>query len=317
MNKLQFQLTVPDELSGKRLDQALATLCPEHSRSRMQSWIKSGDVCVNKKKYKQRDTVNSGDIIAVDTTLQSIDESQAEAIPLDIIYEDNAIIILNKPSGLVVHPGAGNPNHTLVNALLNFDQSLETIPRAGIIHRLDKETTGIMVVARTLASHTFLVNSLQQRKIKREYQTVVCGQVISGGSIENKMGRHPVHRTRMAVTNSGKVAITHYKVIKKFQHYTHLHVQLETGRTHQIRVHMSHIKHPVIGDPVYGKNKSVRKGVSPVLLEIIKGFKRQALHAIALELPHPDTGEKMQFTTTLPDDMNTLLNALSDYDKTE
>lgn len=317
MNKLKFQFTVPGELSGKRLDQVLATLCPEHSRSRIQSWIKSGDVCVNKKKYRQRDSVISGDVIDIDTLIETVDEYQPEKIPLDIIYEDNEIIIINKPSGLVVHPGAGNPNHTLVNALLNFDQSLETIPRAGIIHRLDKQTTGIMVVARTLTAHTFLVNALQERNIKREYQTIVCGQMISGGCIENKMGRHPVNRTKMAVTNSGKVAITHYKVIKKFQHYTHLYVQLETGRTHQIRVHMSHIKHPVVGDPVYGNNKSVRKGIEPLLLEVIKNFERQALHAFSLELPHPVTNKKMQFTAALPDDMNTLLNALNNHDQPE
>ena len=317
MNRLQYQISVPEELEGKRLDQVIASLCPEHSRSRIQAWIKSGDVSVNKQKYKQRDIVNSGDVIDIDTLIEAIDEYQPEKIPLDIIYEDDAIIIVNKPCNLVVHPGAGNPNHTLVNALLNFDQSLETIPRAGIIHRLDKQTTGIMVVARTLAAHTFLVNALQERIIKREYQTVVCGQIISGGCIENKMGRNPVNRTKMAVTNSGKVAITHYKVIKKFQHYTHLYVQLETGRTHQIRVHMSHIKHPVVGDPIYGSNKSVRKGVNASLIEIIKNFERQALHAFSLELPHPVTSEKMQYTTALPDDMATLLNALDKYDQPE
>ncbi|MBL1141644.1 MAG: 23S rRNA pseudouridine(1911/1915/1917) synthase RluD [Proteobacteria bacterium] len=317
MSRFQLQVTVPDELAGKRLDQALSSLCPEHSRSRIQSWIKSGDVSVNNINYKQRDEVSSGDVIAIDTKLQTIDKYEAENINLDIIYEDNDIIIINKPVGLVVHPGAGNPNHTLVNALLNFDNTLEEIPRAGIIHRLDKDTTGVMVVARTLESHTFLVKRLQERVIKREYQTVVCGQIIAGGSIENKMGRHPVHRTKMAVTSSGKVATTHYKVIKKFQHYTHLHVQLETGRTHQIRVHMSHIKHPVIGDPVYGHNKSIRKGVDSLLREIITNFKRQALHAFSLELPHPSTDQKIKFTAELPEDMIVLIEGLNKYDQAE
>jgi 23S rRNA pseudouridine1911/1915/1917 synthase len=315
MSKFQLQVTVPEELTGKRLDQALSTLCPEHSRSRIQSWIKSGDVRVNNSNYRQRDEVSVGDIIEIDTELEIIEKCQAENIELDIVYEDSAIIIINKPAGLIVHPGAGNPDHTLVNALLHFDQSLEEIPRAGVIHRLDKETTGVMVIARTLESHTFLVKELQEREIKREYQAVVCGQLISGGTIKNKMGRHPVHRTKMAVTNSGKVAITHYKIIKKFQHYTHLHVQLETGRTHQIRVHMSHIKHPIVGDPVYGKNNSIKKGVDPCLRDIIKSFNRQALHAFSLELPHPSSKEKMKFTVELPDDMETLIEALNSYDQ--
>lgn len=316
MSKFQLQITVPDKLAGKRLDQALAKLCPEHSRSRIQSWIKSGDVSVNNLNYKQRDEVNFGDVIEINTEIHSIEKYEAEDIDLNIIHEDEAIIIINKPAGLVVHPGAGNPNHTLVNALLNFDTSLDVIPRAGIVHRLDKETTGVMVVARTLESHTFLVNQLQERNIKREYQAIVCGQIIAGGSIENRMGRHPVNRIKMAVTNSGKVATTHYRVIKKFQHYTHLDVQLETGRTHQIRVHMSHIKHPVVGDPVYGNNSSVKKGVDSTLREIIKNFQRQALHAYALELPHPITGNLIKFNAELPEDINALIEALNNYDST-
>ncbi|MGB1800375.1 MAG: 23S rRNA pseudouridine(1911/1915/1917) synthase RluD [Gammaproteobacteria bacterium] len=314
MSKFQRQISVPEELDGKRLDQALAKLCPEHSRSRLQSWIKSGDVTVNKSNYKQRGEVNSGDIIEIDAEIHTGESYEAEAIELDIIYSDESIIIINKPAGLVVHPGAGNPNHTLVNALLNFDASLATIPRAGIIHRLDKDTTGVMVVARTLESHTFLVDQLQQRNIKREYQAIVFGQLISGGSIENKMGRHPVHRTKMAVTNSGKVAITHYKILKKYEHYTHLHVQLETGRTHQIRVHMSHMKHPIVGDPVYGNNKSIKKGVNPPLRDIIKNFNRQALHAFSLELPHPASKETVKFTAELPDDITRLIEVLNQYD---
>ncbi len=314
MSKLQLQTIVPGELAGKRLDQALSKLCPEHSRSRIQSWIKSGDVRVNNLSFKQRDQVNFGDVIEINTELNSVDKYQAEAIELNIIHEDDAIIIINKPTGLVVHPGAGNPNHTLLNALLNFDDSLDTIPRAGIIHRLDKETTGIMVIARTLEAHTYLVDKLQKREIKREYQAIVCGQLIAGGSIENRMGRHPVHRVKMAVTNSGKTATTHYRVLKKFQHYTHLLVQLETGRTHQIRVHMSHIRHPIVGDPVYGNNNSIRKGVNSSLRDVIKNFKRQALHAYNLELPHPATGNKIKFHAELPSDMNLLIEALNTHD---
>jgi 23S rRNA pseudouridine1911/1915/1917 synthase len=316
MSKFQFQITVPDELSGKRLDQALSKLCPEHSRSRIQSWIKSGDVSVNNSNYKQKDEVNFGDVIEINTELNSIEKHEAEDIELNIIHEDDAIIIINKPTGLVVHPGAGNPNHTLVNALLNFDAKLDMVPRAGIVHRLDKETTGVMVVARTLESHTFLVHQLQERNIKREYQTIVCGQLVAGGTIENNMGRHPVNRIKMAVTNSGKKAVTHYRIINKFQHYTHLDVQLETGRTHQIRVHMSYIKHPIVGDPVYGNNNSVKKGVDSPLREIIKNFKRQALHAYSLELPHPITKDKMKFNAVLPNDINSLIEALNSYDQT-
>ncbi len=316
MPKLQLHIIIPEEHSGRRLDQALSKLIPEHSRSRIQSWIKAGDVSVNKSTYKQRSEVHIGDVIDIDTDIKSIEKYQAEAINLNILYEDEALIIINKPVGLIVHPGAGNPNHTLVNALLNFDEKLDAIPRAGIIHRLDKDTTGVLVVARTLESHTSLVDQLQKRDIKREYQAVVCGQLTSGGYIENKMGRHPKQRVKMAVTNNGKTAITHYRIIKKYDHYTHLHVQLETGRTHQIRVHMSHIKHPIIGDPVYGNNKSIRKGVDPSLRDFIVNFNRQALHAFSLELTHPISKEKMKFTAKLPNDIASLIDALNNYDYT-
>ena len=284
MPKLQLQIIIPEELAGRRLDQALSQLVPEHSRSRIQSWIRAGDVSVNKSTYKQRTEVHNGDIIEINTEINNIDKHQAEAINLTILHEDESLIIINKPAGLIVHPGAGNPNHTLVNALLNFDENLDAIPRAGIIHRLDKDTTGVLVVARTLEAHTSLVDQLQKRDIKRQYQAIVCGQLTSGGSIENKMGRHPKQRIKMAVTNNGKIATTHYRILKKYQHYTHLHVQLETGRTHQIRVHMSHIKHPIVGDPVYGNNKSIRKGVDSSLRDFILNFNRQALHAFSLEL---------------------------------
>ena len=249
MRKIQLEIVIPKKFEGKRLDLALSKLFPEHSRSRIQSWIKAGEVEVNNSKYKQRNVVNSGDIIKIDTTLKSIDKHQAEHIGLDVIHEDKAIIILNKPAGLVVHPGAGNQKHTLVNALLHFDEKLDVLPRAGIIHRLDKDTTGIMIIARTIESYTYLVNELQERNIKRNYKAIICGQLVAGGVIENKIGRHPMHRTKMAVTDKGKLATTHYRIIKKFQHYTYLDIQLGTGRTHQIRVHMNNEKHPIIGDP--------------------------------------------------------------------
>ena len=299
MRKIQLEIVIPEKFKGKRLDLALSKLFPEHSRSRIQSWIKAGEVEVNNSKYKQRNVVNSGDIIKINTTLKSIDKHQAEHIDLDVIHEDKAIIIINKPAGLVVHPGAGNQKHTLVNALLHFDEKLDVLPRAGIIHRLDKDTTGIMIIARTIESYTYLVNELQKRNIKRNYKAIICGQLVAGGVIENKIGRHPVHRTKMAVTDKGKLATTHYRIIKKFQHYTYLDIQLGTGRTHQIRVHMNNEKHPIIGDPLYGKNTFIKKGINASLREFIKNFKRQALHAYNLEFTHP-ISKKIHYFFRLP-----------------
>ena len=314
MKKIQLEIVIPEKFKGKRLDLALSKLFPEHSRSRIQSWIKAGEVEVNNSKYKQRNVVNSGDIIKINTTLKSIDKHQAEHIGLDVIHEDKAIIILNKPAGLVVHPGAGNQKHTLVNALLHFDEKLDVLPRAGIIHRLDKDTTGIMIIARTIESYTYLVNELQKRNIKRNYKAIICGQLVAGGVIENKIGRHPVHRTKMAVTDKGKLATTHYRIIKKFQHYTYLDIQLGTGRTHQIRVHMNNEKHPIIGDPLYGKNTFIKKGIDASLREFIKNFKRQALHAYNLEFTHPISKKIISLKAELPDDMNNLIKILEMYD---
>ena len=314
MRKIQLEIVIPEKFKGKRLDLALSKLFPEHSRSRIQSWIKAGEVEVNNSKYKQRNVVNSGDIITINTTLKSIDKHQAEHIGLDVIHEDEAMIILNKPAGLVVHPGAGNQKHTLVNALLHFDEKLDVLPRAGIIHRLDKDTTGIMIIARTIESYTYLVNELQKRNIKRNYKAIICGQLVAGGVIENKIGRHPVHRTKMAVTDKGKLATTHYRIIKKFQHYTYLDIQLGTGRTHQIRVHMNNEKHPIIGDPLYGKNTFIKKGINASLREFIKNFKRQALHAYNLEFTHPVSKKIISLKAELPDDMNNLIKILEMYD---
>ena len=314
MRKIQLEIVIPEKFKGKRLDLALSKLFPEYSRSRIQSWIKAGEVEVNNSKYKQRNVVNSGDIIKINTTLKSIDKHQAEHIGLDVIHEDKAIIILNKPAGLVVHPGAGNQKHTLVNALLHFDEKLDVLPRAGIIHRLDKDTTGIMIIARTIESYTYLVNELQKRNIKRNYKAIICGQLVAGGVIENKIGRHPVHRTKMAVTDKGKLATTHYRIIKKFQHYTYLDIQLGTGRTHQIRVHMNNEKHPIIGDPLYGKNTFIKKGINASLREFIKNFKRQALHAYNLEFTHPISKKIISLKAELPDDMNNLIKILEMYD---
>ena len=314
MKKIELEAIVPKKLEGKRLDLVLSKLFPEYSRSKIQSWIKTEEVKVNDLNYKQRHTVNYGDVIKINATLGNVVKDQAESIELNLIYEDNEIIVINKQAGLVVHPGAGNPSHTLVNALLNFDKKLENLPRAGIIHRLDKDTTGIMVIPRTIESHTFLVDELQKKNIKRNYRAIICGQLIAGGKIENKIGRHRTYRTKMAVKDKGKLAITYYKIIKKYQHYTYLDVQLGTGRTHQIRVHMNSIKHPVIGDPLYGKNTFLKKGIRASLREHIKSFKRQALHAHNLTFTHPSQRKIVSYKAELPDDMKTLIKTLDKYD---
>ena len=314
MKKIELEITIPKELDGKRLDVALSELLPEYSRSKIQSWIKAGEVGVNNLNHRQRDVVNADDIIKINTVPKNTDKDQAEAIDLNVIHEDDEIIIINKQAGLVVHPGAGNQKHTLVNALLHFDKNLDVLPRAGIVHRLDKDTTGIMIIARTIKSHTHLVSELQKRNIKRNYRALICGQLIAGGTIENKIGRHPVQRTKMTVTDKGKLAITHYKIVKKFQHYSYLDIQLDTGRTHQIRVHMNSINHPVIGDPMYGKNSFLKKGIETSLRDHIKNFKRQALHAYSLELIHPKIKKLVNYKAEMPDDMKNLIKILEKND---
>ena len=314
MKKIELEITIPKELDGKRLDVALSELLPEYSRSKIQSWIKAGEVGVNNLNHRQRDVVNADDIIKINTVPKNTDKDQAEAIDLNVIHEDDEIIIINKQAGLVVHPGAGNQKHTLVNALLHFDKNLDVLPRAGIVHRLDKDTTGIMIIARTIKSHTHLVSELQKRNIKRNYRALICGQLIAGGTIENKIGRHPVQRTKMTVTDKGKLAITHYKIVKKFQHYSYLDIQLDTGRTHQIRVNMNSINHPVIGDPMYGKNSFLKKGIETSLRDHIKNFKRQALHAYSLELIHPKIKKLVNYKAEVPDDMKNLIKILEKND---
>ena len=314
MKKIELEITIPKELDGKRLDVALSELLPEYSRSKIQSWIKAGEVGVNNLNHRQRDVVNADDIVKINTVPKNTDKDQAEAIDLNVIHEDDEIIIINKQAGLVVHPGAGNQRHTLVNALLHFDKNLDVLPRAGIVHRLDKDTTGIMIIARTIKSHTHLVSELQKRNIKRNYRALICGQLIAGGTIENKIGRHPVQRTKMTVTDKGKLAITHYKIVKKFQHYSYLDIQLDTGRTHQIRVHMNSINHPVIGDPMYGKNSFLKKGIETSLRDHIKNFKRQALHAYSLELIHPKIKKLVNYKAEMPDDMKNLIKILEKND---
>ncbi len=314
MHKLQLQTAVPEALAGRRLDQALAALFPRHSRARLQAWITAGYVRVNDQNLKQKDRVKGADRIKINAIITEHGGDRPEAIPLAIIHEDDSLILVNKPAGLVVHPGAGNPEHTLVNALLHHDPGLSALPRAGIIHRLDKDTTGLLIIARTASAHTALVKHLQARRIKREYQAIVSGRVTAGGTIAAAIGRHPLQRKKMAVTPNGKAAITHYRLIKKYRHYTHLALRLETGRTHQIRVHLAHINHPLAGDPVYAKHKTGVKGSSAGLRQTIAKLGRQALHACRLTLPHPESGKTITCGAELPPDMRRLIEALERHD---
>ena len=313
MQQEDFTVIVPEQHSGKRLDQALALLCPQHSRSRLQAWIRNGFVSVDGAALKQKDSVRGGQSIRVSATLDDHNENWVEQeIPIDVVFEDEAILAVNKAPGIVVHPGAGNPDRTLVNALLYYAPLLAKVPRAGIVQRLDKDTSGIMVVAKTPESHTRLVRDLQDRNITREYRAIVRGTLISGGTVSAPIGRHPTLRTRMAVTEKGKPATTHYRVVRKFPACTDTRVRLETGRTHQIRVHMAHLGHPVIGDPVYGGRKRFAKNVSAALREALAAFPRQALHALRLELRHPVTGELLELEAPLAADMAQLLDKLCD-----
>ncbi len=307
-----FTAVVPDDLAGQRLDQALAQLFPDFSRARLQQWIKAGQVTVDGQQRKPKDKLLGGEQIELAATSEEEVSWQAQPIPLNVVYEDEALLVINKPAGLVVHPATGNPDGTLVNALLNHAPELSEVPRAGIIHRLDKDTSGLLVVARTLKSQKVLVEQLQAREMKREYQAVVCGVLTAGGTVDEPIGRHPVDRKRMAVVYNGKEAITHYRVIERFRAHTHIRVNLETGRTHQIRVHMAHLRYPLVGDQVYGGRLRLPPGCGEALQTMLRQFKRQALHAARLGLVHPGSGEEMSWEAALPDDMLALLRVLAE-----
>jgi len=307
---IKINIIIPDAMSGKRLDQALAELLPEHSRARLQGWIRDDYVQIDKKSMRPRDKVHGGEQVEIRAEIESQISAAPEDIPLEIVFEDEHLIIINKPAGLIVHPGAGNPQHTLMNALLHHDQQLEQVARAGIVHRLDKDTTGLLVVARTPQSHTYLANQLQTRKIHREYVTIVSGIMTAGGTINQPIGRHRTHRTKMAVVKNGRPSTTHYRIIKKYKHHTQLQVNLETGRTHQIRVHLTWLHYPIIGDPVYGGKKQLVKGMDPNLANYITDFPRQALHARAIQLHHPLSKEMMTWQAPIPEDMAELINTL-------
>ena len=306
-----IDLEVPAELAGQRLDSALARLMPEHSRTRIKGWIEEGAVLMGRQRVRPRDIVAEGARIRVQlkpTALQT--QVLPEAITLRLVHEDSDLIVIDKPAGLVVHPGAGNPNHTLQNALLGFDPTLARLPRAGLIHRLDKDTSGLLVVARNPEAQTSLSRQLMARSMSREYVAVCVGVMTGGGTIDAPIGRNRTDRLRMAVRESGRSAVTHYRVLERYRAHTYLSVQLETGRTHQIRLHLSHLKYPIVGDPVYGGRFAQPKGAGQELLDTLRGFKRQALHAAKLGFDHPRTGKRVALDSPPPPDFGQLLFAL-------
>lgn len=311
---INLSAIIPEHLNGQRLDQALAELFADFSRARLQTWIREHHVLLDSKPKRPRDIVKTGQKVTILAPLVTQTKWEAQNINLDIVYEDEHLIVVNKPIGLVVHPAAGNPDSTLVNALLHHCPSLEKLPRAGIVHRLDKNTSGLLVIAKTLPAHTALVKQLQKHRIQREYSAIVQGVLISGGTIDKPIGRHPHQRKLMTVTESGKTAITHYRILERFPAHTWLKVNLETGRTHQIRVHMAFIHHPIIGDASYGGRLKIPSQTSESLANALRNFKRQALHAQRLGLIHPMSGEFVEWQVPLPKDMENLLELLR-YDK--
>ena len=310
-NTIQLEASTEAAHFGLRLDQVLADLFPEYSRSKLKTWIQDGNVAVNGEVITvPRHKMQMDELVTVQAEMDVQVTSEAQDIALNIVYEDEHILVINKPADLVVHPGAGNPSGTVLNALLNHCPEIDKVPRAGIVHRLDKDTTGLMVVAKTIPAQTHLVDQLQRREMSREYEAVALGTMVAGGIVDAPIGRHATKRTHMAVREMGKPAVTHFRVIEKFRAYTHLRLKLETGRTHQIRVHMAHIKHPLLGDQVYGGRPRLPKGASEEFIAALRGFQRQALHAAQLSLFHPETEEWMTWKAPLPRDMQDLLKAV-------
>ena len=301
---------MPDDLGGRRLDQAAALLLPEFSRSRLKSWIDAGRLTIAGEGAKPRTQLRGGEELVLDTELEVAVPVEPEAIPVKVVHQDAALLVIDKPVGLVVHPGAGNRSGTLQNALLNLYPALATLPRAGLVHRLDKDTSGLLLVARTLESHTKLAAALELREIKRTYRAICQGALTGGGTVDAPIGRHRRERTKMAVVDGGRPARTHYRVVERFRAHTHVEVERETGRTHQIRVHMAHIRAPLLGDPVYGGRPRLPPAPSDELRLALQGFRRQALHASRLAFEHPKTGASLVFESPLPPDFETLLALL-------
>lgn len=305
-------IIISEELANERLDQALAKLMPDYSRTQIQHWIESGAVLVNGVAVKGKSKVKGGEHVAIEITLKQQPQWEAQKIELNIVYEDESIIVVNKPIGLVVHPGTGNSDRTLLNALIHHAPALKDLPRAGIVHRLDKDTSGLLVIAKTPHAIRHITQQLKDRSLLREYQTIVYGKMISGGTIDEPIERHPIHRKKMSVSETGKHAVTHYRVMERYRGHTRLRVKLETGRTHQIRVHMAYIKHPIVGDASYGARMQPTRGMTPELMQMMREYKRQALHAFSLGLIHPETEEFMQWEVDLPPDMVKLIELLKE-----
>jgi len=310
-----LEARIPIQSHGMRLDQVVAELFPDYSRNRLATWIKEGRLTVDGKTMKPRDKALASAHVVLEVADEPVIDWQPQTLPLDVIFEDEHILVVNKPAGMVVHPAAGHADGTLVNALLGYAPELDALPRGGIVHRLDKETSGIMFVARSSLAHKSLVAQLSERTVSRTYCAVCTGALTGGGKIDAPIDRHPTARTKMAVVADGKPAVTHYRIAHRFKHYTQLQVNLETGRTHQIRVHMAHRKWPLIGDPIYAGRQRIPAGASEALITALRNFPRQALHAQALEFEHPATGDWVEFETELPDDLVELLEVLDTEDR--
>ena len=309
-----LNIIIPNRMLGNRLDVSLSEMLPDYSRSKITAWIKSGDALINQKNFKPKDKSSGNEIVCLTLNQKQTTDWIAEKISLNIVYEDEDIIVINKQFGLVTHPGAGNWSGTLANALLYYDSDLSKLDRAGIVHRLDKNTSGLMVIARNEKSQKYLTEQLQSHLVDREYSAIVYGHMIAGGTVDEPIGRDPKDRVKQAVSESGKEAVTHYRAIDRFKSHTHVKAILETGRTHQIRVHLSHVGHSLIGDPMYGGRVRFPKKASEELKEALLNFKRQALHSKKLTLSHPISGEVMSWKAPLPDDMLKLLEVLNKFD---
>ena len=309
-----LNIIIPNRMLGNRLDVSLSEMLPDYSRSKITAWIKSGDALINQKIFKPKDKSSGNEMVCLTLNQKQTTSWIAEKISLNIVYEDEDIIVINKQFGLVTHPGAGNWSGTLANALLYYDSNLSKLDRAGIVHRLDKNTSGLMVIARNEKSQKYLTEQLQSHLVDREYSAIVYGHMIAGGTVDEPIGRDPKDRVKQAVSESGKEAVTHYRAIDRFKSHTHVKAILETGRTHQIRVHLSHVGHSLIGDPMYGGRVRFPKKASEELKEALLNFKRQALHSKKLTLSHPISGEVMSWKAPLPDDMLKLLEVLNKFD---
>ena len=308
--RTQHSARIPEELAGQRLDQALARMFPDYSRSRLKAWLLDGSVLIDGASRRPRDPVQGGESVVLTITPDVAVRAGPESMALDVVFEDDDLLVVNKPAGLVVHPGAGNVSGTLMNGLLAHAAQLQSLPRAGIVHRLDKDTSGLLLVAKSLPAHTALVRELAERAISRQYLAICNGVLTGGGTIDAPIERHPVDRTRMAVRDNGRPAVTHYTVIERFRAHTFVNVVLETGRTHQIRVHFAHRRHPLVGDPVYGGRLALPAGATEALRDALRAFRRQALHAARLELKHPVSGEDLSFEVAPPGDFEALLQTL-------